>query len=230
MDELEDWNVLVKPDEIGVVPAFVCPSLLVPKDDSNDWRLITNFTPLNKFIRKPPNLAPTIEETKMQLSKFKYIATLDLANFYYQHGMRNSDVKYLATNHPYKGLRVYKCEPQGLRGASEHSYERLSRVYGDLCQNGKMARQADGLYVGGNSLQNLLDNLRKVFQRTRNCGFTLKPSKIIINPQKIVLFGWMRNKGGWEPTEHTVTPLLPAVLPKTVKQLRSCVETTFSMY
>ena len=80
-------------------------------------------------------------------------ATLDLANFYYQHGLKTADIQYLATNHPYKGLRVYTCEPKGLRGASEHGYERLSRVYGDLCQDGKMTRQADGLFVGGQTLQ-----------------------------------------------------------------------------
>ena len=157
----------------------------------------------------------------MQLSKFKHIATLDLANFYYQNGMKKSDVQFLATNHPYKGLRVYTCEPQGLRGASEHSYERLSRIYGDLCQEGKMARQADGLFVGGQTLQELYNNLDEVFQRTRNCGFSLKPSKVVINPSKITLFGWIWNKGGWEPTSHTITPLSKAEPPKTVRQLRS---------
>ena len=129
-------------------------------------------------------------------------------------------MEYLATQHPFKGLRIYTCEPQGLRGVSEHSYERLSRVYGDLCQQGKMARQADGLFVGGKSLEQLYDNLKEVFSRTRDCGFTLKPSKIIINPKKIVLFGWIRNDGAWEPTCHTVTPLEKAEKPKTIRQLR----------
>ena len=168
MDQLEKWQVLAKPDDLGVNPKFVCPSLLVPKPDSPDWRLITNFTPLNKYIKKPATSAPTIEETKMQIAKFKYIATLDLANFYYQHGVKKSDMQYLATNHPFKGLRIYTCEPQGLRGVSEHSYERLSRVYGELCQQGKMARQADGLYVGGKSVEGLYENLKEVFDRTRN--------------------------------------------------------------
>ena len=83
-----------------------------------------------------------------------------------------------------------------------------------------MARQADGLYVGGNSFQELYKNLKEVFQRTRNSGFTLKPSKIIINPEKIILFGWIRDKGGWRPTEHTTSPLAKAELPRTIRQLR----------
>ena len=144
MDQLERWHVLTKPERVNVKPKFVCPSLLVPKDDTQDWRLITNFTPLNKYIKKPPTVSPTIQETKMQLAKYKYIATLDLANFYYQHGVTKTDMQYLATHHPYKGLLLYTCEPQGLRGVSEYSYERLSRVYGELCQQNKMARQADG--------------------------------------------------------------------------------------
>ena len=221
MDQLEKWKVLVKPEDIDVVPKFVCPSLLVPKHDSDDWRLITNFTPLNKFIRKPPSSTPTIEETKVQISKFRHLVTLDLANYYYQHGVKKCDMQYLATNHPFKGLRIYTCEPQGLKGVSEHTYERLSRVYGELCQQHKMARQADGLFVGGDSFQDLYDNLKEVFQRTRNSGLTLKPSKIIINPQKITLFGWIREKGAWRPTEHTTSPLAKASPPKTVKQLRS---------
>ena len=219
MDQLEKWGVLAKPEDVGVVPIFVCPSMVVPKENG-DFRLVTDFTSLNTHIRKPPALSPSIEETKMQIAKFKYLATLDLANFYYQHGMKKEDIQYLATQHPFKGLRVYTCEPQGIKGASEHAYERLSRVFGDLCQEGKMARQADGLFVGGNTLDELYKNLREVFQRTRNANFTLKPSKIIINPQKIVLFGWLKNKEGWEPTEHTITPLSRAEPPKTVKKLR----------
>ena len=219
MDQLEKWEVLVPPEKVGVVPVFVCPSMLMPKEN-NQWRLVTDFTSLNKHIRKPPSLAPTIEETKLQLAKFRYFASLDLSNFYYQNGMKQEDLQYLATQHPYKGIRVYKVEPQGLRGASEHAYERLSRVFGQLCQEGKMARQADGLFVGGDTLDSFYDNLREVFVKLRNANFTIKPSKIVINPQKIVLFGWMKNREGWEPTDHTVTPLLKAEPPKTIKQLR----------
>ena len=219
MDQLEAWGVLVPPEEVGVTPVFVCPSMLMPKENGQ-WRLVTDFTSLNKHIRKPPSRAPTIEETKLQLAKFRYLASLDLSNFYYQHGMKREDIQYLGTQHPYKGIRLYKVEPQGLRGASEHAYEKLSRVFGHLCQEGKMARQADGLFVGGDTLEEFYSNLKEVFQILRNAGFTIKPSKIVINPQKIVLFGWMKNGEGWEPTEHTTSPLSKAEPPKTIKQLR----------
>ena len=75
--------------------------------------------------------------------------------------MKIEDCQYLATPHPFKGLRVYVCEPQGLKNASEHAYERLALVYGDMCAEDRMTRMADGLYILGNTLESLLDNFIK---------------------------------------------------------------------
>ena len=81
------------------------------------------------------------------LARFKYNIVMDLSNYFWQGGMRKEDIQYLATPHPYKGLRVYTVEPQGLRNASEHSYEKLTRIYGDLRQDNRMTCMADGLYA-----------------------------------------------------------------------------------
>ena len=149
------------------------------------------------------------------------MATLDLANYYFQNGISRHDMQYLCTNHPFKGCRVYTVEPQGLRSASEHCYERLARVLGDLCQEGRVERQADAVFVGGNTWMELHDNLHEVLQRFRNCNLTVKPSKFIVGPKNIVLFGWEKIGDGWRPLEHTISPLTAAEPPKTVKMLRS---------
>ena len=52
MDKLKDWGVLKKPEEIGVVPEFVVPSMLLPKPGKGEWRLVTDFSPLNTHIKK----------------------------------------------------------------------------------------------------------------------------------------------------------------------------------
>ena len=138
MDKLEEWGVLKKPEDIGVVPEFVVPSMLLPKTERGEWRLVTDFTPLNIHIKKLETTAPTIKEAKEKLAKFDYHIQLDLSNYFYQGGMKIEDCQYLATPHPFKGLRVYTCEPQGLKNASEHAYERLGLVYGDMCADERM--------------------------------------------------------------------------------------------
>ena len=43
MDKLEQWGVLVKPEELGIVPEFVVPSMLTPKPEPGEFRLVTDF-------------------------------------------------------------------------------------------------------------------------------------------------------------------------------------------
>ena len=221
MDKMERMGVLSKPEDVGVVPAFVVPSLLVPKPEKGEWRLVSDFAPLNIHIRKFETISPGIQEAKRILAKFKYNIEMDLSNYFWQGGMRKEDMQYLATPHPYKGLRVYTVEPQGLRNASEHSYEKLTRIYGDLRQAGKMTCMADGLYVVADTLLELHETFIEVLDRARKCGLTFKPKKIVIVPKNTVLFGWRKIDNGWRPLDHAVSPLTRAEEPTTVKQLRS---------
>ena len=221
MDSLESWGVLQKPENLGVIPEFVVPSMLTPKPDSNEYRLVTDFTSLNKFIKKLPTISPNVQQAKTTIAKFKYHVFLDLSNYYYQGGVSVFDSQYLATVHPFKGLMIYTVEPQGLLNSGEHAYERLGRIFGDLCANQRMTRMADGLYVLGNTYSELWENLKEVFERAKIANLTFKPKKIMICPQDTVLFGWRKKGDAWVPTEHTTTPLVNATLPKTVKQLRS---------
>lgn len=155
------------------------------------------------------------------LAKYKHHVFLDLSNYYYQGGVKIEDSQYLATIHPFKGLMVYTVEPQGLLNSGEHAYERLGRIYGDMCAAEKMTRMADGIYVLGNTYAELAENLKMVFERARNANLTFKPTKIIICPQDTVIFGWRKIGDAWQPTEHTVLPLIRANTPNTIKQLRS---------
>ena len=221
MDKMEEMGVLARPENVGVVPAFVVPSLLVPKPEKGEWRLVSDFTPLNIHIRKFETISPGIEEAKRTIAKYRYNIEMDLSNYFWQGGMRKEDMQYLATPHPFKGLRVYTVEPQGLRNASEHSYEKLTRIYGDLRQADKMTCMADGLYVVGDTLQELHDTFIEILDRARKCGLTFKPKKIVIAPKDTVLFGWRKIGDGWRPMEHTISPLTKAEEPNTVKQLRS---------
>ena len=221
MDKMESMGVLAKPENVGVVPAFVVPSLLVPKPEKGEWRVVSDFTPLNIHIRKFETISPGIEEAKRTIAKYKYNIEMDLSNYFWQGGMRKEDIQYLATPHPYKGLRVYTVEPQGLRNASEHSYEKLTRIFGDLRQADKMTCMADGLYVVGNTLDDLHKTFTEVLHRARKCGLTFKPKKIVIAPRDTVLFGWKKEGEGWRPLDHVISPLTRAEEPVTAKQLRS---------
>ena len=102
--------------------------------------------------------------------------------------MQKDDIKFLGTIHPIKGLRVYTCDPQGLKGASERSYEKLARIFGDMVQDQKLAQMADGLHVLGDTIVQLAAYYAEVLSRAERCNLTFKPNKVIICPQNITLF------------------------------------------
>ena len=219
MDDMERMGVLCKPEDLGIIPRNVHTSYLIPKSD-NSYRFVTDFTSLLPFIGKLEVCSPTIAQAKQTLSSFRYHIELDLSHCYWQGSISPEDSKYLATPHPFGGIRVYCREPQGIRNASEHNSERLARIFGDLEQQKKMCRLADGLYVGGETFEELSDNFSIVMNRAKLCNLTFKPSKIIICPKTTILFGWKKSGNFWSPTTHVTTPLSQAPLPKTVKQLR----------
>ena len=221
MDQLESWGVLLEPEKAGVQVEFVSPSMLVPKPDKGEFRLVTDFSALNGYLKRVPNTSSTIAQTKARIAKARYVIHMDLSNYFYQCGMQQSDICYLGTVHPYKGLRVYTCDPQGLKGASERSYEKLVRIYGDMVQDGRLAQMADGLHVLGQSVHELASNYVEVLNRAETCHLTFKPSKTIICPLNITLFGWDLRGYKWYPTKHTISSLCNAKKPITVKQLRS---------
>ena len=80
---------------------------------------------------------------------------------------------------------------------------------------------ADGLHVLGNSVQELAKNYVEVLNRAELCGLTFKPSKVIVCPRDIKLFGWELKGHVWYPTSHTTSALVNAVKPVTIKQMRS---------
>ena len=221
MDDLEAWGVLTIPEQMGINVEFVSPSLLVPKPEKGEYRLVTDFSALNIHLKRVPNTSATISQAKSRIAKARYVIHLDLSNFFYQNGMQKSDAKYLGTVHPFKGLRVYTCDPQGLKGASERGYEKLVRIFGDMVQDSKLAQMADGLHVLGNSIPELANNYVEVLNRAETCNLTFKPSKVSVCPKNITLFGWDLKGQQWFPTAHTVSALTSAQRPVTVKQLRS---------
>ena len=221
MDSLIRWGVLVRAESIGVTVQHVSPCMLVPKGDGDGFRLVTDFSRLNTFIGKFPSVSPTIQDAKDAIAKKKYAVHLDLSNYFYQGGISKHDAQYLGVVHPYQGLFVYTCEGQGLKNASEHAYERLAVIFGDLVRQEKMTRHADGLHVLGDTVQELYDNLALVLERCKLAGLTLKPSKVIIAPVNSVLFGWRLEGHRWLPTEHTISALSQCDKPSTVKKMRS---------
>ena len=52
MDKMESFGVLAKPEDLGIVPIHVVPSMLVPKHEEGEYRVVSDFNSLNFHIKK----------------------------------------------------------------------------------------------------------------------------------------------------------------------------------
>lgn len=137
---------------------------------------------------------PDVDGVLHEMGKWKYMVIADLLKSFYQIPLAISSMKYCGVVTPFKGIRVYTRSAMGMPGSETCLKELMSRVLGDLIQEGCVAKIADNLYVGGNSPTEFLDNWRRVLTLLQ------KNNRSITIPQLqdalwIVTDGCVKNRG-----------------------------------
>ena len=130
-------------------------------------------------------------------------------------------MKYCGVASPFQGVRVYARSAMGMPGSETALEELMSRVLGDLLEEGIATKIADDLYCGGNSPEELLQNWTKVLQALHKCDLQLSASKTIINPQSTTILGWIWICGTLSASPHRIAALASCPAPDTVARMRS---------
>ena len=149
-DTLEGKGVFRCPEDLGIVVEYLNPSFLVKKA-SGGHQLVTAFADVGRYSKPQPSLMPSINSTLQQIASWKFIITTDLTSAFYQIPLARSSMKYCGVVTPFKGIRVYTRSAMGMPGSETALEELMSRVLGDLIQEGIVAKLADDLYCGGNT-------------------------------------------------------------------------------
>ena len=164
---------------------------------------------------------PTVDSVFRTIASWKYIITSDLRDSFYQIPLEHSSMKWCATPTPYRGLRCYMVAAQGMPGSSETLEEVMCAVLGNLVKEGWVAKIADDLYVGGDSIDSLLDNWSQVLQALYDNGLKLKSEKTVIVPAYTQILGWDWHNGYISASKHKLSALSTCKPPKTVTSMRS---------
>ena len=221
-DELESLGVVRKPEDLDVAVEYVHPSFLVNKPNGGS-RLVTDFTSVGRYCKPQPSLLPDVESTLRTIGCWKYIIVSDLTKAYFQVPLSRASMKYCGVVTPFKGVRVYTRCAMGLPGSESALEELMSRVLGDLIQDGKVTKIADDLFCGGSTPEEALEAWRLVLQALDRCSLRLSPSKTVICPRSVTILGWVWCDGHLSASPHRISTLASAKPPRTVKNLRSFV-------
>ena len=221
-DELEQAGILSRPQEIGVTIENTNPSFLVNKQPpSKEKRLVTDFSSIAEFCRPTPSLLPNVESTLRTIGGFKYIATTDMSTAYFQIEMKKSSQKYCGVHTPYRGLLVYNVGVMGLPGVEVALEELTCLVLGDMVKDGKLAKLADDIIVGGDTPEELHANFHEFLVRLHENNIKLNAAKTVIAPKEVTILGWIWRGGRLSASPHRLLALSTCQQPETVSAMRS---------
>ena len=194
MDDLETIGVLRKPEELGISVEYVNPSFLIKKPNGT-YRLVTAFADVGRYTKPQPSLMPDVDSTLRRIAQWKYISVMDLKSAFHQIPLAKTSMKYCGVVTPFKGIRVYARAAMGMPGSETALEELMSRVLGDLIQEGIVTKIADDLFCGGETPHQLLVNLRRTLQALHHCNLRLSANKSVICPKTTTILGWIWSQG-----------------------------------
>ncbi|KAJ8417103.1 hypothetical protein AAFF_G00283300 [Aldrovandia affinis] len=160
-DMLEGMSVFKKPEDVDVSVEYVNPSFLIKKPGGG-FRLVTAFADVGRYSKPQPSLMPDADSTLRLIAQWKYIIATDLTKAFYQIPLSRDSWKYCGVVTPLKGVRVYVRSAMGMPGSETALEELTCRVFGELLEQGHVAKVADDLYCGANTLEDLLAVWRRV--------------------------------------------------------------------
>ena len=93
-------------------------------------------------------------------------------------------------------------------------------AYSEICS---VAKHADDIYCGGNTIVELQQNVKRLLQCFANSGLRLSATETTICPTSTTILGWIWNMGTIRASPHRIATLASCEAPTTVKAMRAFV-------
>ena len=224
IDSLKEKGVFARPQEIGVQVENINTSFLVRKPSNPaEKRLVTDFGSITAYCRPTPSLMPDVDSVLRRIAAWKYIITTDLTEAYFQIPLKKSSMKYCGIVSPFKGLLVYCVGCMGLPGVEVALEELTCLIFGDMVKDGRIAKLADDIYIGGETVEDLSTNYEMVLSRLLDNNLRLSARKTVIAPRSVNILGWIWTSGHIRASPHRLSALAECKPPTTVSEMKSFV-------
>ena len=198
------------------VPTEWCAPAFFVKKPSGGLRLVTDFTGLNRCVKRPVHPFPAPQDIVSGLSPTsKIFAKLDALSGYFQVPLTTS-ASFLTTFLLPSGMYRYLRAPMGLSSSSDEFCRRSDAVFAGLPGIRKLV---DDILVEGNNLEDLERKLRAILDRCRQHGFVLSRKKFEIGPE-VEFAGFVVSSGGVRPCPRRLEAIADFPVPTNLTSLR----------
>jgi hypothetical protein len=198
-------------------------AFVVPKPDDK-WRLVLDFKHLNQASEVESGWGiPNIQDIMKRLGshKPKYFAVMDLTAGFHQTPISEESREYTAFKTPWGGLYEWCRLPMGLKGAPAYFQSTMSaEVLGGLIMN-ICEIYLDDVIVYAETASEMGSRLRQCFERFREKGISLNPSKCKLFVPSVEYCGHLIDNEGLHFTPSKLEGVIDFPIPETQQGLRS---------
>jgi len=196
--------------------------LLVRKPDSR-WRFCVDYRNINAITRLTSgHPLPNIKEMLHRLGghKARYYATIDLTSGYFQTPVAETARMFTAFI-TFMGIFEFLRVPMGMKGAAPYFQQFIAvTVLAGLIYQCAEA-YIDDVIIHGQTEDDFIENLRKVFIRFRKYNVKLQPTKMHLGLRRIEFVGHTIDETGLHFTQSKLDTVLSFQKPVYHAQLRS---------
>jgi hypothetical protein len=185
-------------------PTWLANPVLVKKKNGK-WQMCVDYTSLNKACPKVPFPLPRIDQIVDSTAECEHLCFLDAYSGYHQIKMKESDqfVTLFITSF---GIYCYVTMSFGLRNVGATYQRCMQHVFGDRIRR-TVEAYVDDIVVKTRKADDLVDDLRIVFDCLRANGVKLNPEKCVFGVPRGMLLGYIVSQQGIEANPEKVAAL-----------------------
>ena len=161
---------------------------------------------------------PRVDDLIDSLGKAKFVTTLDLSRGYWQVPVEKESRPYTAFTTPYV-LFQFRVMPFGLHGAPA-TFQRMMDGVLRECHS-YAAAYLDDVVIHSAKWEDHMDHIRRVLQKLREAGLTVKPKKCQLAMNRCTYLGHFVGSGEVQPEQSKVEAVKCYPTPRSKKQVRA---------
>ena len=192
------------------------PAFFVPKGDKIKVRLVTDYTHLNKYVKRPVHPFPSTKEILQAIpADAKFFAKLDAVHGYFQLAIDEASALITTFLLP-QGKFMYLRAPMGLNASSDEWCLHSDRIIIGL----EWARKiVDDTLIWARTMKELMRRIRIILERCREFNITISKEKLEIG-QEIHFAGHIISHEGIRPDDAKFSAIKDFPTPKNLTELR----------
>lgn len=218
VEKLQNENVIQESHSPWCAPVHLVPKKMDASGEMK-YRMVIDYRKLNDITIDDKYPLPNINDLFDKLGKSTYFTTLDLASGYHQIEVEEKDrqkTAFSTQNGHFEFLRM----PFGLKTAPATFQRTMDNILRGL-QGLHCMVYLDDIIVYGNSLDDMIHNLRTVFDRLRASNMKVQLDKSEFLRKEVLYLGHTITKEGLKPNNDKIQAVLDYPLPKTTTEIKS---------